>query len=331
MSRILIYTQQGTLGGSFRLLLNLARHLAKRHEVTVAAPRPSPLREASPAGVGSLFAGLRIVSPEDALRNAAACDVLVGHFPFSLDEMVGAPCARRVAVVMEIASLYTPVLDEESAVRFDRILHLHDEQVAHLARPVRERCCDLLPVINNIDFEPSGFSRTGVVGAVGGRHKHDFRALNLVLARSRGIAGLHVWAPEPRRLLRRRRMGTIAFLRSHWHVARGRLVMHPFEPDAARLYASFDCLLHAPRAGNGTSVVVSDALACGKLVVLRRLPGYESAYGSLRGVHFLDDDFDLTGPMADYDLEKCRAIRADYASRYDRSDVLRRWEEAIIG
>ena len=67
----------------------------------------------------------------------------------------------------------------------------------------------------------------------------------------------------------------------------GRLQQQPPTGDIRLLSQRYRALLHTPLHGNGTSVVISDALGCGKLVILAPLPAYREAYGTpgWRAVH----------------------------------------------
>jgi len=325
MSRILIYSQQPILGGSLRLLLNLARHLSESHDIIVALPPPK--ESWLFWGTEGPFTDVRIVERQEALDTAEAFDLLVGHFPFELDAVARTPIQRKIAICMEIASRHARVLDDETAPAFDRIVHLHDEQVVQLSPSLRRRLCVRLPIINNVDFDLP-FEKTGYLGAVGAGDKHHLPTLLRTIQRSRNVRGLHTWSHQPIEF-KWSGLSVIQKLRARVALWQGRFVFHTPELDLRQLYASFDCLVHTPRYGNGTSIVVSDALSCGKLVALSPVPEYRRVYGGLEGVHFIDDfDCDLTKPMACYDEATYDRIRRHY--RYDRSDALQRWEESLL-
>jgi glycosyltransferase involved in cell wall biosynthesis len=104
----------------------------------------------------------------------------------------------------------------------------------------------------------------------------------------------------------------------------------PVEADMRILMRSYDALLHLPRHGNGTSVVISDALYCGKPVILSPLPDYRQAYGNMEGVLFAD------GPVAQLiervhnwsEADFTRTSQA-YRAGYDREDALRQWRRVV--
>jgi hypothetical protein len=94
-------------------------------------------------------------------------------------------------------------------------------------------------------------------------------------------------------------------------------------------------LLHTPVHGNGTSVVVSDALSCGKLAILSPLPAYREAYGDLDGVLFTDQPREelveriCAYSPADFPAHQCR-IRGAPRSRRHVAPVERgtaRWRD----
>jgi len=327
MSRILIYTQQPVLGGSLRMLLNLARHLASRHEVTVALP-PVPYA-AHRHDLLRHYRDLTIIDPQTAMAAAASFDVLVGHFPFEIDELARAYFPRKIAVSMEIISRHGPIIDEDTTGLFDRIVHLHPDQVAHLSASTREKLCAELPIINNVDFEPD-FEATRYLASVGGLLKLDLAAALETVRRTRGIRGLRIHS-VPTVRLRRAGLSPGKQLRAWRYRATGRLSIQRPELDVRRLYRSFDCLVHTPAESNGTSVVVSDALTSGRLVLLSPLESHRRAYAGLAGVHFADEvGADITDLLAGYDTRTGRRIRESYRSRYDRGEVLRQWESELL-
>jgi len=324
---LLFHTQAFRLGGSLRLLLNLARHLAPRHAVTFAVPE-----DAEPAALALLAAEPRVgrVAHTEALAAPAAYDVLVGHFPFTVDAMAALPIPHRVAVSLEITARHRVPIDARQARRFDRILHLHPEQVAHLPADLRQALCIQLPIINDVDFHLP-FRRTGAAGCIGANSKNDTARLVEILSHTPQLTHLILHEPKRRRLWSRKltlrqRLLAVYFRR------RGRLQWAGADTDLRRVFAGFDCLVHTPTVGNGTSMVVSDALACGKLVLLSGLPAYRAAYAGLPGVHFIEDTGPAIGPLLEgYDEPMSNTIRDSYRRIYDRDAVLARWEAAIVG
>lgn len=319
--RILFYTQYFGVGGSTSLLLHVASHLARRH--TVAFALPASVR---PPGRRLLERHPRLTAlPRDDVR-PADWDVVVCHLPSRIEEILFAPGPRKVAVSVEIVDDWPVPIRDRHARRLDAFVHLHDEQAAHFDPAFRRRRCHRLPIVNDVDFEPPT-ATSGCLGAVGNPHKLDPGRLLRILGRTGRARALHLWTDRSRL-----RWGTRHHLPALAHRARGRLAVHDLAYDLRPVFASFDCLLHLPDRGNGTSMVVSDALACGRRVVLSDLEGFRDRYGDQEGVYFLDDvGPDLSSLVASYDEGVQRSIRAAYARVYDRDDALHRWEEVIVG
>jgi hypothetical protein len=228
---------------------------------------------------------------------------------------------------MEIASLHPPTVTTGNLALFDGFLHLHHEQAAHFSDSQRRSKCHLLPLINNIE-QPPQFARSDAIGCVGSSTKHDALAILNVLARTRRRPVL-VWSES-----------ALTFCELGWwkrrrarHFRRAdRLREMGLNTDVAALLSRFDLLLHTPAQGNGTSTVVSDALASGKNILLSPLPAYKQAYSHLPGVHFLDQrGLRIEEIMTTYDRFKFECIRDGYAATYNREDALEQWQQAIEG
>lgn len=148
---ILVYSQYGGMGGSTRLLLDLARHLARDHDVRVAL---RPTRKAQAARILlEQFSDLRLVPWDPELIRGQRFDVAILHLPHSVADAVGIRASRKIAVLMELVARHPIAVREEHCAMFDRILYLHREQVEHLSPATRIAKCTLLPIIDNIDFE----------------------------------------------------------------------------------------------------------------------------------------------------------------------------------
>lgn len=323
---MLVYSQQGGLGGSTRLLLNLARHLGRSHDVTVAlggSPSPQATR-----ALLAHFGDLRVEPAQRERLTATSWDVALLHLPFRPDWSTDLAAPRKVAVIMELAGRHEPVITEALAAQFERILYLHPEQVTQLSGTTVVERCLRLPIINNIDFTPA-FAKTRCVGTVGGAHKTGLASMLRLLEALPSPYRLRRWSPDRLTmggLQPQVVQGTLGALGS------GRLEDLPADADLRTVYAGFDALLHTPRHGNGTSVVVSDALQCGKLALLAPLAAYREAYGHLPGVLFTDRPADeLARRLCDYSETEFNMIRKGYGNHYDRTAALEQWSQALAG
>ena len=320
--RLLLYTQQGVLGGSLRLLFNLARHLARKHAVRVAFPRGY-----SGELLLSRYDGIPIGDYEDPSVLTARYDVAVCHAHRSIEAAVAIDAARKLAVSMEIAGLHPPSVTGDTLAVFDGFLHLHEEQAAHFSEAQRREKCYLLPLINNVEHPPR-FTCSGAIGCVGSYTKHDANAILKVLAKTRRRP-VRVWSESSLNL---QELGWWNRRRGRHYQRSGRLREMGLNTDVASLMSGFDLLLHTPRHGNGTSTVISDALASGKNVLLSPLPAYRRAYAALPGVHFIDQRrLDIDEVMAAYDRVRYERIRDAYCAVYNREHALAEWQRAIEG
>lgn len=323
---ILIYTQQGGMGGSTRLLLNLARALVQNHQVTVALGVTH-----TPEATGQLlkeFSDLTVVTARPEILRSRCFDVAVLHLPFNLDWSVELDTKSRIAVMMELAGQHSSVIDESNSDSFDRILYLHPEQVEHLSPQLVEQRCSQLPIINNIDFTPS-YSKSRCVGTIGGAHKNSLRTIIRVIDALPEDYRLRMWSSD-KLSLQGQPMELAAPAMKF--IADKRLEPLPATANLEKLVQSYDALLHTPKHGNGTSVVVGDALQCGKLVLLAPLPAYRSAYGDMPGVYFTSRPLlELAEKVRQYGQRDFNQIRQAHADIYDRESVLRQWESTITG
>ncbi|HQY70226.1 MAG TPA: SEC-C metal-binding domain-containing protein [Pseudomonadales bacterium] len=322
---ILVYSQQGNMGGSTRLLLNLARHLAREHSVSVAfASHHSP--QASDILLAR-FPELRLIPGDAQTMRRRRFDVAILHLPFAMEDVDNFKAARKIAVLMELVERHPIALREEHCAQFERILHLHREQVRHLSPASRAAKCTQLPVIDNIDFEPE-YVPACCIGAIGGAHKMQLPlALSLLDALPQRYS-MCFWSPDP---LAIDGLALPLLDQALRLVSAGRLRQQSPSGDIRLLSQRYRALLHTPLHGNGTSVVVSDALSCGKLAILAPLPAYREAYGHLDGVLFTDQPgTELAGRICAYSREDFSRIRAAYRAHHDRSDILRLWSAAIL-
>lgn len=312
------------MGGSTRLLLNLARYLGDFHDVSLCLAATAN-REATAALVRH-FGDITLVPHSEAALNDARYDLALMHLPFSLQPLDLIKIPRKMAVLMELVARHPiPILDEHAG-RFERILYLHPEQVQHFSAGVRADRCDLLPVINNIDFEPA-YVRTHFLGAVGGAHKTGLESALRFLRALQQAYGLRIWSGRPLTL---EGLPAPAVREAIAALGAGRLAALPVEADMRVLMRSYDALLHLPRHGNGTSVVVSDALYCGKPVILTPLPDYRQAYGDMEGVLFADAPLaQLIERVQNWSAADFRRISQAYRAGYDRDDALRQWRRAV--
>jgi hypothetical protein len=236
-----------------------------------------------------------------------------------MDDIGRAALPRKTLAVMEIASLHPLPFVEGDLVGFCQALYTHDEQLVQLTAGLPKDRCHQMPVVNNIDFDLP-FAKTRNVASIGvAAYKHNFDHARAMLSKTRHLGEYLVFSmPTGTDLDTAQGLAPIRYRGLEW--------------DPQTLYSGFDCLFHVPDHGNGTSIVVSDALACGKAVVLSSLDGYRAAYSGLTGVWFAEDlGYDLSAIMSGYGQGMHAAIKAGYARVYNRDAVLRSWEAAIVG
>jgi hypothetical protein len=355
--RVMIYTQaQGVGGGSSTLLINLAKHLARRHTVTFAF---TDARQKDDYNSVARFEHDSLLVADVISRGASAHpDVMVCHFPHSLDPMAFVEGVRKVAVVMEVPGFDRTPLGGDNHTLFDDLIFLNDSQIAGIPGAESSAKFHRLAVIDDIDFTPV-YGRTGDVGCI----KNEFSTLYTVIRRSpgtgwfrvyyahnsvaRGIANAlcsgHSYISATQPLIP---FGSAARSFLDWcgrRLAAGplkkafqfastchRMKVMGFERSVERLFTSFDCLLRTPQHSIGASLAVQDALACGKPVVLSGIPGHRAAYSRFKGVHFVNEiDHCLDGIMGSYDRGVFKEIRDCYLSLYDREATLAQWEAII--
>ena len=312
------------MGGSTRLLLNLARYLGRYHSVSVSFAHTS-----TPQATSALlqhFPGVKQAPNSARAINDAGYDLALLHMPFFLEPLDRISIPRKVALLMEIVELHPVPLQEQQCEQLEQIFYLHSEQVDHFSRELREARCRLLPIINNIDFEPV-YVKTRYLGAVGGAHKTGLEEALRFVAALPPEYGMRIWSA--------REMTVHGLPASQVrdalpHIGSGRLAGLPVEVDIRKLMGSYDALLHTPRHGNGTSVAVSDALYCGKPVILSSLPAYKQAYGGMEGVLFGNAPIEqLVKRIVNWDVADFRRISETYRAGYDREQILRQWRRAI--
>lgn len=303
---ILFYTQVGWMGGSLRLLTNFAKYLAQSHEVTLAAPN---LNLKNLQNVNFKWIDL---NPKTVLEDQF--DMALCHFPYGKDNYIQKLTCKKVLVVFEIMGIL-PLKQEIFTTHFEKAIHVHREQLPSLLKFFKEEDCVLLPIINDIDFKLP-FKKTMTSASIGSGHfKNNLPLVQQILENSPAVAK------------------HIMFGLFENAVGNGRLQFAGYEWGIEKLFASFDCLVHTPRAGNGTSMVVSDALACGKEVILSPIKGYIEAYGKLTGVSFLDkiEANNISSIIDRYSEERSNQIATDYAKVYNRKEVLDQWVHTFIG
>jgi glycosyltransferase involved in cell wall biosynthesis len=318
---VLIYTQVRSIGGSLRLLSNLAKQLVKhghRLSFVVASDREKEIFKAAAGDFGAEY----VVTRNPSELRQSEPDVMIYHLPYSLDESLAVRSKRKIAVILEIPGERSIPITADNCERFDEVIYLQEEQVTHIPQSARDKRFHRLTVINDVDFHP-GFRRTGCVGAIGGRRKHTVSTITKVLKHSPEVQELKIYGnfkgayPVLDRAVR-----FLPF--SH------RVRIMGVEYNIENMYGAFDCLLHTPRNSMGTSMVVNNALACGKLVVLSDVPAHRAHFGECEGVFFVNDIGCSLDPLLQgYDVAAFTKISTDYASRYNRQAVLSEWEAVI--
>lgn len=318
--KILLYTQVSRLGGSTRLLLNLAKYLSLKHEVIVSFPNEI---HATGVQLFEYFSDLEQIPSNYLIDHNYNFDVGLFHLPFSLDTSLQINCARKIAVTMEIVDKHKVIVNSENIDQFEKMIYLHDEQIEHFTEPISRKKLIKLNLINNINYLPS-YHKTYNVGSIA---KLNLKIQFNVILSSQKLRKLMIYSsyrPSAREL------GIPYYILREIFYKLGKLEFKGTEINVKNLYQSFDCLLHTPTQGNGTSVVVSDALASGKYVVLSPLPKYKEAYSHLEGVFFLDEiGYNLTDLIKSYDHTMFTRISDNYRSIYDRNEILKEWETVI--
>jgi glycosyltransferase involved in cell wall biosynthesis len=320
---IAIHTQFKGMGGSTRLLANLARHLAARHRISFII-RSDGEKDLIDALVGDRtvkYLSLREVSRG---TDTGIPDVVLFHLPYGLDRTLALKAERKIALILEIPGERPIVINDRNCRLFDDVIYLSEDQVTHIRPGQTQPRFHMLPIINDVDFEPI-FKKTGYVGCVGGKRKNSMRVIRKILGNSPGITGLRVWGNFK---------GTYPAIARFFRMLplRHRIAIMGVEHDIRRIYDSFDCLLHTPKHSVGTSMVVNDALACGKLAVLSDLEAFRRSFGGLEGIFFVNDiGYGLDSLLEGYDEDTFVRIRKGYAKQYDRANALALWETVITG
>ncbi len=324
MNNILIYSQVGMLGGSLRLLYNLGLYLSKDRNVTLCLRNCAALVKEKLTGNQNF----RLID-EKEFSGQVKFSAALFHLPFGNDGFLDNISSQKsILVVMEIQSKHPLNLSKQDAARFQKVVYLHKEQLPAIQKLFSGSQCHLLPVINNIDFDLP-FQKTNKIASVGvWQYKHNLKKIFSILKNTDQHIKFKMFSERPPTL---RELGFKIPAYYYLTNISKRFVFSGLEFDAAKLYAGFDCLLHLQAHGNGTSIVVSDALACGKLVVLSSLAAYREAYSKLEGVYFIDDPGnDLNKLIIDFDAKKSSAIKSEYHKHYSRSDVLKQWDNALF-
>jgi hypothetical protein len=314
------------MGGSTRLLLNLAQYLQNTHQVSVALEK-STTPESS-RRMMEQFPDVKTIPVSPDFLNKQNFDLAVLHLPFSFAPATKIKAGRKLAVVMELMKKHKPTIDESKVNLFHKIIYLHPEQVAHFSEETRKNCCKYLEPINNIDFEFE-FTRTKFVACIGGVEKCSMKtALSLLQVLPEDF-GLRRWSAynipfEPPPLTKQVVAKIPGYIKS------GRLQLLKAEGNINEIAGQYDVLFHAPVAGNGTSIVISDALNCGKLVILSPIPEYKRAYSNMKGVLFIDQPArELVSAICAYSKQDFLEIKSGYKKIYDRESVLKQWESTI--
>jgi hypothetical protein len=355
--KILIYTQaQKVGGGSGTLLMNLAKHLARRHSVTFAF-----MNARQKDGFDSMarFEHDHVWTSDLMSRDTSVHpDVMLCHFPYNVDRIALLKGVRKVAVIMEVPGFDRIPVDVQNYDLFEHVIFLNEAQVAGIPEANSSARFHKLGIIDDIDYRPV-YRKTGDVGCI----KNEFSILHTVIGQSPDARCFKVYYGHHRIL--RNMLNSLCCahsvfytakpLRSIESAARGlfdswgrglaggrlkkglqfasmchRIEVMEFEPNIRKLFNSFDCLLRTPQYSIGASLSVQDALACGKPVVLSDIPGHRGAYSRFKGVFFVNEiDYCLDGLIRGYDEATFNEIRDCYLSIYDRTKTLAKWEEVI--
>jgi hypothetical protein len=355
--KILIYTQaRRVVGGSMTLLMNLAKHLARRHTVTFAI-----LNDPEQDYFDSLarFKHDYVWIPDLMSDNASVHpDVMVCHLPYYVDNIPFLEGVRKVAVILEVPDFHRIPVNIHNHDLFEHVIFLNDAQVAGIPEAESSAKFHKLAIIDDIDYTPV-YRKTGDVGCT----KNEFSALYSVIRQSPGVGCFRIYYGHGRIL--RNMLNSLCSAHSFFYntqplkplesaarelfafcgrrLAGGRLKkalqfastchriqVMGFELAIQKLFDSFDCLLRTPQYSIGASLTVQDALACGKPVVLSDIPGHRTAYSQFKGVSFVNEiDYFLDGLMRSYDVAAFNEIRDCYRSAYDREGILAQWEAII--
>lgn len=305
------------------MLYNLGLYLSADHHVTFCLRGLSPLVKEKLAGNQNFNL---IVEAE--FTGNTNFDIALLHLPFGANDISNRISASQsTLVVMEIQSRHPLQLTPKEASWFQNVIYLHSEQLPSILKFFSKSQCHLLPIINNINFDLP-YKKTGQIASVGvWQYKHNMPRVLKVLNNSDGKIHFKMFSERPPTL---RELGFKGLQYFYHSLIRKRIVHAGLEWDAKKLYSGFDCLLHLPSEGNGTSIVVSDALSCGKLVILSPLPAYKIAYAKQRGVHFIDEvGNDLGDIIFSFDEKASGKIKDDYRKQYIRASVLKQWKDTL--
>jgi glycosyltransferase involved in cell wall biosynthesis len=355
--KILMYTQARTVGGgSGTLLMNLAKHLARRHTVTFAFMNAHQKDDFN--SVARFEHNYVWTSDLMSQSTSIHPDVMVCHFPYYVDNIAFLKGLRKVAVIMEVPGFDRVPVNSNNYGLFEHVIFLNDAQVANIPEAESSARFHKLGIIDDIDYAPV-YRKTGDVGCI----KNDFSTLHTVIRRSPEAGCFKVYYGHSR-ILRNilnslcsahsssyntQPLSTLASAMRELFDSCGRRlagggvkkalqfssVCHRirvmgFERTIEKLFDSFDCLLRTPQYSIGASLSVQDALACGKPVVLSDIPGHRTAYSRFKGVSFVNEiDYCLDGLLRSYDVAAFNEIRDCYMSVYDRQMTLSQWEEII--
>jgi hypothetical protein len=210
------------------------------------------------------------------------------------------------------------------------MLYLHSEQVAHLSDAVRAVKCCAVPVINNIVRAPA-YRTSGTIGCIGSIVKHDLRIIIDILRKTPEHRHIKIWCRE-KPFLNNAFRTPLKHIYLNRCLRQERLRHMGLDADLVAVLQQFDLLLHTPAESNGSSIVVHDALASGKMVLLSPLPALKKAFGRMDGVYFLDDkNLHVESLLVRYDEQQYRRIHRRYAEQYNRAEALRRWQRVIEG
>lgn len=323
--KLLIYTQIGYMGGSLRNLLNLGKFLSSGHQVIILAPNLNLHEEPGMDG----FPNLQWSDTLNTGLEIPEADISILHLPYGSDIISSQIRCSKILVVFEIMSRHPFKLAKKGSQDIERVIYMHREQEEALLRTFEKERCIKLPIINSIDFELP-FIKTQTSASIGsGIYKHNLLSIIKVLLKSQAINRHIIYISKkvnPALLSGLSRFLLLYYLKNQ------RLIFLGIEWDVKKIYSSFDCLLHFPSEGNGTSMVVSEALSCGKMVLLAPLPAYKEAYSGLTGVYFTDTTgYNLSALVRNYDQDVAEKIREDYRKVYNRDLVLLQWKKVITG
>ncbi|MGK7946381.1 MAG: hypothetical protein AB4058_18125, partial [Microcystaceae cyanobacterium] len=241
--KILLYTQVSRLGGSTRLLLNLAKYLSLKHEVIVSFPNEI---HATGVQLFEYFSDLEQIPSNYLIDHNYNFDVGLFHLPFSLDTSLQINCARKIAVTMEIVDKHKVIVNSENIDQFEKMIYLHDEQIEHFTEPISRKKLIKLNLINNINYLPS-YHKTYNVGSIA---KFSLKIQLKVILSSRKLRKLMIYSsyrPSAKEI------GIPNYIVREIFYKLGKLEFKGTEINVKNLYQSFDCLLHTPTQGNGTS------------------------------------------------------------------------------